>query len=281
MTSHTASRPAGVSGYYDQACYYRSVSWIQVPPIAYSLVQFRRLFVVHKFTCGKLESVSLQHSMKIDEQWECRTLCAIRIKARTGGKKGRHLWPRLVQKSRSAWKMKKKKACLAPTIDKDAFQLFASWRQESWVKSYVRRNGRTAYLVSLDGRSGSWSLETMTYVTMRTNVEKLTSLKELYIVSVEFLDSEYSFVCSYIPVSAYCVCFHPSAGKTLTTKDVGLWTAVIPALQQWPFLNIQGVQRHVILCEEELHVDSAPSVRSKILSKPIFVCRMCVTPIVM
>ena len=34
----------------------------------------------------------------MDEQWECWTLCAIEIKARTGGGKGRHLWPRLVQK---------------------------------------------------------------------------------------------------------------------------------------------------------------------------------------
>ena len=35
--------------------------------------------------------------MKIDEQWEWWTLCAIKMKARSGGK-GRHLWPRLVQK---------------------------------------------------------------------------------------------------------------------------------------------------------------------------------------
>ena len=36
--------------------------------------------------------------MKIDEQWECWTLCATKINARTGREKGRHLWPRLVQK---------------------------------------------------------------------------------------------------------------------------------------------------------------------------------------
>ena len=35
--------------------------------------------------------------MKIDEQWECWTLCAIKMTARNGGEKGRHLWPRLVQ----------------------------------------------------------------------------------------------------------------------------------------------------------------------------------------
>ena len=91
------------------------------------------------------------------------------------------------------------------------------------MKSYVRRKGRTAYLVSLDGRSDSWSLKTMPYVTMRTNVEKLTSLKELYMMSNFLIQNIVLYlVCSYIPVSAYCVCFHPSAGKTLTTKDVGL-----------------------------------------------------------
>ena len=37
--------------------------------------------------------------MKIDEQWECWTLCAIKTAVGTyrGGEKGRHLWPRLVQ----------------------------------------------------------------------------------------------------------------------------------------------------------------------------------------
>ena len=35
--------------------------------------------------------------MEIDEQWECWTLSAIKMKLRTGGK-GLHLWPRLVQK---------------------------------------------------------------------------------------------------------------------------------------------------------------------------------------
>ena len=46
---------------------------------------------------GKRESVSEQHSTKIDEPWECWTLCAIKIEG-TGGGKGRHLWPRIVQK---------------------------------------------------------------------------------------------------------------------------------------------------------------------------------------
>ena len=29
------------------------------------------LFLVHKWTRGKREGVSYQHSMKIDEQWDC------------------------------------------------------------------------------------------------------------------------------------------------------------------------------------------------------------------
>ena len=68
-----------------------SVGCSLVAPVAYQvifepgIVQFREfeprrvrtrvhslgLFLVHKLTCGKRESVSQQHSMKIDEQWEC------------------------------------------------------------------------------------------------------------------------------------------------------------------------------------------------------------------
>ena len=36
--------------------------------------------------------------MEIDEQWECWTLCVIKMKARAGEENGRHLWTRLVQK---------------------------------------------------------------------------------------------------------------------------------------------------------------------------------------
>ena len=36
-------------------------------------------FLHKKIISGKRESVSWQHSMKIDEQWECLTLCAIKI----------------------------------------------------------------------------------------------------------------------------------------------------------------------------------------------------------
>ena len=40
---------------------------------------------------GNLESVGYQHSMKIDERWECRILCAIEMKACAGEEKGRHV----------------------------------------------------------------------------------------------------------------------------------------------------------------------------------------------
>ena len=46
------------------------------------------------------ESVSysnIEYSMKVYEQWECWTLCAIKMKARTGGEEVWHLWPRLPQ----------------------------------------------------------------------------------------------------------------------------------------------------------------------------------------
>ena len=39
--------------------------------------------------------------MQIDKhrQWECRTLCAIKMKASPGRGKKRHVWPRLVQEA--------------------------------------------------------------------------------------------------------------------------------------------------------------------------------------
>ena len=60
--------------------------------------------------------------MKIDEQWEWWTLCAIKMKARTGGEKGWHLLPRLVQKTaevktsyKLSWKVNKK-SLLPPVL---------------------------------------------------------------------------------------------------------------------------------------------------------------------
>ena len=66
------------------SCLARSISRVQLSPGAHT----RRDFFLHKKTMsGKRESVSYQNSMKIDEQWECWTLCAIKMKARTGGKR--------------------------------------------------------------------------------------------------------------------------------------------------------------------------------------------------
>ena len=56
-----AGRPGGVSGY--PLAWYRSVSSNQVAPNAYSY-KFVGLFLVHKLTCGKRESVSSQHRTK-------------------------------------------------------------------------------------------------------------------------------------------------------------------------------------------------------------------------
>lgn len=50
------------------------------------------------------ESEGWHNMMKTNEQWECRTQCAVKtwrwINGITGGKKGRHLWPRLLLFSR-------------------------------------------------------------------------------------------------------------------------------------------------------------------------------------
>ena len=75
--------------------------------------------------------------MKIDQQWECWTLCATKMKARTGGAKGRHLWPRLVHKIAEgktsyemSWKVKvvikkrKRKASLLKKIVSSSSRLF-------------------------------------------------------------------------------------------------------------------------------------------------------------
>ena len=63
-----ATRVHVPSGLVGGPCPYeaRSISWVLVSPSAYSQV----LFLAQKLMSGKRESVSQQHSMKIDEQWE-------------------------------------------------------------------------------------------------------------------------------------------------------------------------------------------------------------------
>ena len=46
------------------------------------------LFLVHKLTCGKRESASLQHSMKLDEQWEFRILFGTKTEGTYRGGEG-------------------------------------------------------------------------------------------------------------------------------------------------------------------------------------------------
>ena len=43
------------------------------------------LFLVHKLTCGKRESELTTLDTKIDEQWDCGTLCAIKFEGKNRG----------------------------------------------------------------------------------------------------------------------------------------------------------------------------------------------------
>ena len=63
----------------------KSISRVQLSPRAHP----RRSFSLHKkLIGGKPERVSEQHSMKIDEQWECWTLCVIKIEGTYRGGEG-------------------------------------------------------------------------------------------------------------------------------------------------------------------------------------------------
>ena len=81
-----------------------------VAPVAYQVIlepgigQFREfeprrvhtginslgLFLVYKLTCGKRESVRYVATLdeKIDEEWDYRTLCAMKIEGKNRGGKG-------------------------------------------------------------------------------------------------------------------------------------------------------------------------------------------------
>ena len=93
--------------------YQRSVSWVRASPSAYSYK------FVGTFSCAQINGLAESARAwvsnirwKIDEQWDCWTLCAIKTEGKNrGGEKGRHLWPRLVQKleSKSVRKRKKRK----------------------------------------------------------------------------------------------------------------------------------------------------------------------------
>ena len=67
------------------SCLLKSIERVQFSPSAHT----RRDFFLHKkMISGKRESVSQQHSMKIDEQWECWALCAIKIEGTCRGGEG-------------------------------------------------------------------------------------------------------------------------------------------------------------------------------------------------
>ena len=103
-----AGRPGGISGY--PRAWYRSVSWGWAPPSTYSYK------FVGTFSCAQTDSRKARER-ELAARDEKSTSSGIaepytrqNLNARTGGK-GRHLWPRLVQKleGRSGRKKKKKK----------------------------------------------------------------------------------------------------------------------------------------------------------------------------
>ena len=108
-----AGCPGGVSGY--PRAWYRSVSWVRVPPSAYSYK------FVGTFSCAQIDlrKARKRELATLDENSTSSGIAEPyapkKLKARTGGEKGwhleRHLWPRLVQKleSKSVWKTSKKK----------------------------------------------------------------------------------------------------------------------------------------------------------------------------
>ena len=83
-----AGRSGGVSGYYPRA-WYRSVSWVRAPPSAYSYK------FVGTFSCAQIDLRKARERLlatytrwKIDEQWDCWTLCAIQIEGKNRGGEG-------------------------------------------------------------------------------------------------------------------------------------------------------------------------------------------------
>ena len=104
--------------------------YLPVAPLAYQVIlepgidQFREfeprrvhsrihslgLFLVHNWLAECARAWVSNTRWKIDEQWDCWTLCTIKIEGKTGGETGRHLWPRHVQKpeGKKVWEEKKK-----------------------------------------------------------------------------------------------------------------------------------------------------------------------------
>ena len=101
-------RPGVVSGYHPRA-WYRSVSWVRAPPSSYSYK------FVGTFSCAQIDFQNAQErelaaadekstSSRIAERY-----ARSKLKARTAGEKGQHLWSRLVQNLESRSVRKKNK----------------------------------------------------------------------------------------------------------------------------------------------------------------------------
>ena len=87
--------------YYYPRAWYRSVSWVRAPPSAYILIYLRwDFFLCTNWLAESARAWVSNSRWKIDEQWNM--LNPMRDKKNwrqePGGEKGRHLWPRLVQK---------------------------------------------------------------------------------------------------------------------------------------------------------------------------------------
>ena len=108
-------RPGGVSGCYRRA-WYRSVSWVRAPPSAYSYK------FVGAFSCGQIDlrKARQRELATLDEQSTSSGIAEPyarwKLKARTGEEKGRHLWPRLVQKLQSKSVQKKNTGMCSTTL---------------------------------------------------------------------------------------------------------------------------------------------------------------------
>ena len=72
--------------------------------------------------------------MKIGEQFECWILQVIKMKAPTGGGKGRHLWPRLAEKIAEAQTLyqyqvstKKAKIMIKNKCTQKILRMYSTW----------------------------------------------------------------------------------------------------------------------------------------------------------
>ena len=141
-----AGRPGGVSGY--PRSWYRSVSWVRAPPSAYKYsYKFFGTFPCAQIDLRKARERELATlDEKSTSSGIAEPYARWKMKARTGGEKGRYL--RLVQKleSRSVKKKEKKAACAAGVVtgtggrDSSRYRYHGNWRtsqKTSWIANAI------------------------------------------------------------------------------------------------------------------------------------------------